>query len=140
MTKFENARIRTYQWSSFECEICKTAFPFKFKTQFTKKKYSLLDYNLEPNQNYLVLESISVDKPTSKSIYIMTPTENNTVYRVGRANDQDLRIGDISSSRAHAQIIFNGSNFTIKDNMSKFGTMVQIKNKLVLKPMQSRII
>lgn len=61
-----------------------------------------MDYNLEPNQNYLVLESISVDKPTSKSIYIMTPTENNTVYRMGRANDQDLRIGDISSSRAHA--------------------------------------
>lgn len=100
-----------------------------------------MDYNVDKTQDYLVLESISVDKPTSKSIFILTPngTEGN-IYRVGRANDQDLRIGDISSSRAHAQILFDGHKFSIKDNMSKFGTMVQIKNKLVMKPNQSRII
>ena len=86
MTKSETARIRTYTWSSFECEICKTSFPFKFKTEHSRKKYALHDYAVDVNENYLVLESISVDKPTTKAIYVLTPNEPG-LYKVGRAND-----------------------------------------------------
>jgi pSer/pThr/pTyr-binding forkhead associated (FHA) protein len=56
----------------------------------------------------MVLETISVDKPTTKSIFVLIPDGNNTTYKVGRANDQDLRMQDISSSRAHAVISFDG--------------------------------
>ena len=56
----------------------------------------------------MVLETISVDKPTTKSIFVMIPADNSQIYRVGRANDQDLRMQDISSSRAHAVISFDG--------------------------------
>ena len=47
--------MRVLTWSSFECEICKTAFPFKFKTQFGQK-YSLVEMDLDRNKNYLMLE------------------------------------------------------------------------------------
>ena len=99
-----------------------------------------MDYNVSKEIDYMVLELLSVDKPITKSIFILTPNSNPTIFRVGRANEQDIRIGDISSSRAHAQIIFDGTKFKIKDNLSKFGTMVQIKIKLEMKPNQSRIL
>lgn len=78
----------------------------------------------EKTKNYLVLELFCIDKPMSKVIYLLTPSQQYDVFRVGRANDQDVRINDISSSRQHAQIYFDGTKFTIQDNMSKFGTLV----------------
>lgn len=78
--------------------------------------------------NYCLLESVSIDKPISKVIYLMTPTSDNEMYRVGRAIDQEVRINDISSSRYHAQMKFDGKSFSIKDNMSKFGTLVEVKS------------
>lgn len=77
---------------------------------------------------------MSVDKPVKKVIYLLTPTSNDLTYRVGRANDQEVRINDISSSRYHGQITFDGESFCLKDNMSKFGTLVEIKEELVFKP------
>jgi pSer/pThr/pTyr-binding forkhead associated (FHA) protein len=67
-------------------------------------------------------------------IYLLTPDSNEVTYKVGRANDQDVRINDISSSRFHANIIFDGETFKIKDNVSKFGTLAEIKTELVIKP------
>lgn len=67
-------------------------------------------------------------------IYLLTPDNNDVTYKLGRANDQDIRINDISSSRFHANINFDGESFSIKDNVSKFGTLAEIKTELVIKP------
>lgn len=139
MVSQETPRIKMFFWKTFECEICKSVFPSRFKTQ-NGLKYSLFDFQLDSEKNYIVLEGINIDKSPSKLIYVMTPLPNNKSFKMGRANDQDIRINDISVSRLHATLNFEADRFTIKDNLSKFGTLIQIQNHLELKPNQTRII
>lgn len=113
MQKQESAKVQMFVWSSFQCEICKTVFPFRFKTKLTGRKYTLLEMQTDKTKNYLVLELFCIDKPMSKVVFLLTPTALQQSFKVGRANDQDVRINDISSSRAHAQIVFDGKKFTI---------------------------
>ena len=73
-------------------------------------------------------------------IYVLRPELSFQIFKMGRANDQDIRINDISVSRQHATIVFDSSKFLIKDNLSKFGTLIQIQKYLDLKPNQTRIL
>lgn len=71
---------------------------------------------------------MSTENVTSKLVYLLTPDQANgarkEVYKLGRGNDQDVRITDISVSRSHARICFDGHKFMIEDESSKFGTLV----------------
>ena len=50
--------------------------------------------------------------------------------KIGRSNDNEMRIPDISVSRTHAIIKREGKRIFITDNGSKFGTLVQLKQPL----------
>lgn len=139
MATQENSKLRMYFWKTFECEICKSVFPTRFKTQ-NGLKYSLFDFKIDKSRDYLMLEGINADKSTSKLIYLLLPNSANCQFKMGRANDQDVRINDISVSRQHATINFQNDKFFIKDNLSKFGTLIQIQNQLEIKPKQTRIL
>ena len=54
----------------------------------------------------------------------MMPNDQEVIFKVGRGNDQDLKLNDISVSRSHAKIAFNKGKFYLQDNISKFGTQV----------------
>lgn len=86
MVSQETPRIKMFFWKTFECEICKSVFPSRFKTQ-NGLKYSLFDFQLDSEKNYIVLEGINIDKTPSKLIYVMTPLPNNKSFKMGRAND-----------------------------------------------------
>ena len=86
MVSKETGKIKTFYWTSFQCEICKKLFPFKFKTT-TGKKYTLLDYTVPKTQNHLVLESINLEKIESKLVYLITPVQGQSDYKVGRGLD-----------------------------------------------------
>ena len=75
-----------YFWKNFECEICKTVFPTRFKTQ-NGLKYSLFDFNLDKSKDYIMLEGINSDRSTSKLIYLLIPGILGNNFKVGRAND-----------------------------------------------------
>ena len=45
-----------------------------------------------------------------------------------------MRINDISVSRCHAIIKFKEGRFQLEDNLSKFGTLVLVKNRTLLVP------
>ena len=64
-------RFSTYFWPSFECEICKTPFPFVFKAN--GRKYNMVEFQIPENENFLVLESLNLEKSTSKLVHILTP-------------------------------------------------------------------
>ena len=51
---------------------------------------------------------------------------------VGRGHESEVRINDISVSRCHAIIKCRKDGFYIEDNLSKFGTIVLLKNTLRL--------
>lgn len=119
-----SVNFSTYFWKAFECEICKTAYPLMMKAQ--GKIYNLVKYD-KPQGDYMVLESLSQEKNTSRIIHIIRPSLTKTVFKLGRGHESDLRINDISVSRCHTKIKFERGKFLLEDNQSKFGTLVLVK-------------
>lgn len=102
--------FQSYYWKSFECEICKKAYPLVLRTKnpdnhSNYRTYNLVDYP-RPSGDYLVLESLNQEKNTSRIIHIINPNESKTSFKFGRGHESDLRINDISVSRCHAIIKF----------------------------------
>jgi pSer/pThr/pTyr-binding forkhead associated (FHA) protein len=94
-------------------------------------KYSLIDIK-KPASDYLILESLTLEKNTSRMVHLISPNSHIRSFRLGRGHDSDLRINDISVSRCHAVIKFKPDGFYIQDNMSKFGTLVLLRHRLDL--------
>jgi pSer/pThr/pTyr-binding forkhead associated (FHA) protein len=69
------------------------------------------------------------DNNNIKSIHVITLDEQNKII-MGRGHESDVRINDISVSRAHANITFLNGKIKIRDLKSKFGTLVLIKKDL----------
>jgi len=119
----------SYFWKSFECEICKTAYPLMIKSN--GKNFHLVDYE-RPTTSYLVLESLNQEKNTSRIVHIVKPSLGKDVFKMGRGHESDLRINDISVSRLHAMIKFKDGRFLLEDNVSKFGTLVLVSRRTPL--------
>ena len=79
------------------------------------QNYNLVKYD-KPQGDYMVLESLSQEKNTSRIIHIIRPAANKTVFKLGRGHESDLRINDISVSRCHTKIKFEKGKFLLEDN------------------------
>jgi predicted component of type VI protein secretion system len=75
----------------------------------------------KPKGNYMILEG-ACEKTKSVMMIQNVPEAG---IKLGRGHDCEIRITDISVSRNHALIKFNGTGFYIFDNKSKFGTLVK---------------
>lgn len=73
-----------------------------------------------------------LDKNTSRNIHMLTVTLSKQEFKLGRGHESEVRINDISVSRCHAIIKYKKDGFYMEDNLSKFGTIVLIKEKLRL--------
>ena len=78
-------------------------------------KYKLVEYEKQTG-DYMVLESLNQEKNTSRIIHIIRPTPQKDVFKLGRGNESDLRINDISVSRCHAKIKLENGKFMLEDN------------------------
>lgn len=54
--------------------------------------------------------------------------------KLGRGHESDVRISDVSISRCHAMVRFENGQFLLRDNNSKFGTLVALKKPRQLTP------
>jgi len=73
-------------------------------------------------------------------IHLIRPNDKKDSFKFGRGHESDLRINDISVSRCHAIIKFKEGKFYLEDNLSKFGTLVLVKNKTPLLPNFNRAV
>ena len=93
-----------------------------------------------PDNNYIMLESISKEKSETRFLYIIHMKEKTTITLVsiyfikGRANESDVRISDISVSRSHAFLKLINNTFYLEDNLSKFGSHIQIYSDILFLP------
>jgi len=132
----EKKTVTSYNIKSFNCEICKTPYPFRFIINGSiHATYDLIDIVRPIDKNFIILESLNQlkDNNNIKSIHVIQLEDNKIT--LGRGHESDVRINDISVSRSHASLIFNPSNgkICIRDLKSKFGTLVLIKNNLPVK-------
>lgn len=127
--------IYCYSFKSLECEICKAVIPEL--VEYRGKFISLLDFKeIEPP--YLILQTMNQYNPLNKNldfniIFVMSFKIKNFLI-IGRANNSDIRLSDISVSRNHSVISFDNGEFYIDDIGSKFGTLLLIQNNILFLP------
>lgn len=127
--------IYCYSFKSLECEICKAVIPEL--VEYRGKFISLLDFKeIEPP--YLILQTMNQYNPLNKNldfniIFVMSFKVKNFLI-IGRANNSDIRLSDISVSRNHSVISFDNGEFYIDDIGSKFGTLLLIQNNILFLP------
>jgi pSer/pThr/pTyr-binding forkhead associated (FHA) protein len=82
----------------------------------------------------MILESLNSIKENEYplSIHVLMFIENEDHVILGRGHESDVRISDISVSRAHAKISFKDKRFYLEDSGSKFGTLVLAKDNVKL--------
>ena len=126
--------VKSYNIKSFNCEICKTPYPFKFKIGENGKIFELIDIQ-KPEGDFIVLESLNQMKENCniKSIHVIQLTDKD--ISIGRGHESDVRINDISVSRIHAILRYDPleGKLLIRDLKSKFGTLILIKKPLKIK-------
>jgi hypothetical protein len=131
----EKKTVKSYNIKSFNCEICKTPYPFKFKLNGIEKPFELIDLEKPVGCDYIILESLNQMKENCniKSIHVIQLTGDELT--IGRGHESDVRINDISVSRKHAILKYNSEDGTLllKDLKSKFGTLILIKKPLKIK-------
>ncbi len=76
-----------------------------------------------------MLDTLTLEGNYQRIVHIFQPNAFVKYINIGRGHDSDLRVNDISVSRCHALIKFKKGTFQLKDNKSKFGTLVLIKHK-----------
>jgi hypothetical protein len=137
LTTKENIKntVKTYNIKSFNCEICKTPYPFKFEIQGFDEPFELIELQKPVNCDYIILESLNQMKENCniKSIHVVQLTGEDLI--IGRGHESDIRINDISVSRNHAKLKYNEQEGTLllSDLKSKFGTLILIKKPLKIK-------
>jgi pSer/pThr/pTyr-binding forkhead associated (FHA) protein len=115
--------------------INKIIYLVRFNISGNDRIYDMIDIIRPINQNYIILESLNQlkDNNNIKSIHVINL--NDQKITLGRGHECDVRINDISVSRTHASIIFNSidGRICIRDLKSKFGTLVLLKNNLLVR-------
>jgi hypothetical protein len=126
MQRKESDNLISMFWKTFECEICKQAYPYLFKVE--NRVYKLIDIQMPRNSNYfMVMESLPLEKNTSRTIHVLGFSTDKQQFNMGRGHESEVRVNDISVSRTHAIIKYKPEGFYIEDNKSKFGTLVLLK-------------
>ena len=120
----------SFSWKVMSCDLCKKPYPYRF---------ILGDQSIEliqipkPPEKFIILEGLCKDKNASKWLHVICLNSKDSI-RIGRANECELRMTDISVSRMHGNIKLIGEQFYLEDKGSKFGTLVQIKRPVALDP------
>lgn len=87
----------------------------------------------KPNKPYIMLETIpgKSEGKDEKCLHMISADESAAV-KLGRGHNSEIRISDISVSRVHAEIQYKNSKYYLHDKGSKFGTLVQVKEDILL--------
>jgi hypothetical protein len=119
--------VLSFSWKKLGCDLCKKTYPYRLSLK--NKIVELLEIPKPPGQ-YMILEVLCKDKNSQKGLHLIHMGNKNSI-KIGRAQDCELRITDISVSRNHAKLNFFGENFYLEDTGSKFGTLVQVKRPVL---------
>lgn len=115
----------SYTFKQLECELCLSPVPMKFK--FRSKTYDLVNMHM-PDCSNIIFEHVVKDDQ-EKTLYLLMFKDKKTV-KLGRSNDSDFRLSDISISRHHADLYETPNGVYLEDNESKFGSLYLMECKL----------
>lgn len=131
----EKNTVKTYKCNKFNCEVCLMPYPLRFRIPEINRTYDLIDFNLPPELDYVVLESLDFIKEHDnlKIIHVVQLNENE--FYIGRYDTNDIIDSDVSVSRNHAVLHYNRERgrLYLVNRSEKFGTLVLIKGDIRMK-------
>jgi pSer/pThr/pTyr-binding forkhead associated (FHA) protein len=114
----------SYYYQQIKCEICNLMY-IDYMTDDGINKIPIRNILL-PKPPYIVLEELY------KGIHVISLAEEKK-FKIGRSKKCNMHLTDVTISRCHGIISFHEGNFIIEDNNSRFGTLVHIKNQMLIK-------
>ena len=124
-------------YNTLECEICKEKFPEMACDIINEKSYEIYnpEYFItslnEIYHNYAIFESFELINH-KKIVYIISFDKQNSIT-IGRSQISDMKIADVTISRIHSILLRTKDNkLMIKDDDSKFGTLILLQAKNIL--------
>merc|ERR1712000_359493 len=114
-------------YSPPQCDLCKSCLPAKAGDADGLQPLVTLP---QPQAPFIVLEGRAKGE---KALHVVSLAQSQTAS-LGRSNQCDVSIPDVSLSRTHAKIHFENGEFVLEDNKSKFGTLLALKQRRHVEP------
>ncbi|AFZ80059.1 hypothetical protein BEWA_029090 [Theileria equi strain WA] len=103
------------------CELCKAQYPTCVKQNGEVIQIVCIPQVSAP---FIVLENVTPH--AVRGIHLLSMKDMKDL-KLGRGHESDVRIPDVSISRYHATIRYEGNVFYLEDHNSKFGTLVAMR-------------
>ena len=133
-----NENFCVYNYKQPHCELCKT----KFSDYIMNKGnlYEILDLNSNINfKNYLILESLILDKHDNKYLFIVSLDKQK--INIGRGHESDLFLSDLSVTKRHCSLTIDhkSKKVFLHDENSKCGTLVLIQSNYITLALEMKL-
>jgi hypothetical protein len=131
VTTRQNGCTASYYWRRLNCELCKEPLPSSFV--LNGRTFELIELPRPPTP-YIILEANAVDSDGADSMHVISVLDTEEIFivrtRQGRGHESQVRVTDISASRVNSSIRLVKDAFYLKDNHSKFGTLVLVRRPI----------
>ena len=124
-TEKDNMECVTYNKNCICCELCKTKFPDYIVHNNTY--YNILFYKPKFKE-FIIFQSMRVGKDKT-TYYHVVNLDDKDFINIGRANECELSLPELSVSRFHCIIHKDNGQLFLEDNTSKFGSLILVQNK-----------
>ena len=124
-TERDTMECVTYNKNCICCELCKTKFPDYIV--HNNIYYNILFYKPKFKE-FIIFQSMRVGKDKT-TYYHVVNLDDKDFINVGRANECELSLPELSVSRFHCIIHKDNGQLFLEDNTSKFGTLILVQNK-----------
>ena len=126
VTVVSRPHSKTYEWKDAKCNDCN--HHYRSQIRLGQDAVDLVSFP-RPSSPCIILEKTT--KKEKNRIYVneivVLRARKHDALKLGHGPNCDLRMGDLSTSVEHAQIVFEDNRFMIYDNKSRFGTLVELR-------------
>lgn len=130
----KNPYHESYKWKSLSCDVCNDKFLPSISYNGTDIEIAKIN---KPESSYMILEEIQGDE----SCYALHVIDTDKIpINIGRSRYCELKINDMSVSKIHATIELVNGKFYIRDNYSKFGTLIFLDKPIAIKKNKQRFV
>ena len=131
----ERGDVTTYIFEKYNCEICLTPYPTRFRIPKFDKIYDLVDISLPIEYDFMILESLDYikDSKNLKLIHLIQ-FKDDKIY-IGRHTSNDIIDNDISVSRYHSVLKYDreNGNIFLENRSEKFGSLVLVRGNIKMR-------
>jgi len=125
-TKLEVAKEKnslSVAWKSLKCELCNQSLATSMNV--SEETVALLNFKKVLVAPYMIVKQLSDDTEGNHNVHVfgLQDTDKKPL-QLGRSNEIDFQIQDISVSRIHAELSLTKNKVYLQDKGSRFGTLV----------------